>query len=656
MFGTSPRLRRPLLLVLVYGAFLALVGITATAQSVMVSAHFSTATLNDVVGSDAATTRAFVNAHLPGRPTSTPPTPSGRSGDATLEEQLATLTRTGEILRVEIRRPDGTVVAASEPGAGGRPRRRRRRVRGRRRAERPGGDRPGRGGGHRARRRGPRRPTTVIREDLPIETGGEVRGVVVMWRDAAPVLARLADVRRDVVLVTLSAALIAAALLFLIFRAAQARLTRQTAELVESTRRDPLTGSLNHGALVAPPRGRDRARQDGRARRSASRSSTSTTSGSSTTTTATTPATRPCSRSTGCSRRDLPDARRRRPLRPGRVPARRAGRRRRRARAGARPAPDGARRPQPPVRGDRAPAGHDQRRRSRRTRSTATSVTVLLAAAARTLQEAKASGGDAVRVAGARTPTAPASRAAFDVLQGLVHAVDTKDRYTKRHSEDVARYGVFLAAAARPRRGAHRDDPDRRACSTTSARSASPTTILRKPGKLTDDEYDDRQAARRARRRDRPRPARRRPRPGRHPPPPRALGRRRLPRPARGRGHPADRPDPRGRRRVLGDDDDAAVPQGARRPGGAAPARGRGRQPARRGPRQRVRRRASRRPRTRRSPGRRRRRPVDAARRVTRPRDRARDRSSDPRRLARLSASRASRSRRASGRSPARRS
>ena len=63
MFGTSPRLRRPLLLVLVYGAFLALVGITATAQSVMVSAHFSTAMLNDVVGSDAATTRAFVNAH-----------------------------------------------------------------------------------------------------------------------------------------------------------------------------------------------------------------------------------------------------------------------------------------------------------------------------------------------------------------------------------------------------------------------------------------------------------------------------------------------------------------------------------------------------------------------------------------------------------------
>jgi len=60
MSGSKPRIRRPVLLLLVYGVFLALVGITATAQAAMVSAHFSTATLNDVVGSDAATIRAFV--------------------------------------------------------------------------------------------------------------------------------------------------------------------------------------------------------------------------------------------------------------------------------------------------------------------------------------------------------------------------------------------------------------------------------------------------------------------------------------------------------------------------------------------------------------------------------------------------------------------
>ena len=44
-----------------------------------------------------------------------------------------------------------------------------------------------------------------------------------------------------------------------------------------------------------------------------------------------------------------------------------------------------------------------------------------------------------------RHPEAQTERASFDVLQGLVIAVDTKDRYTKRHSEDVARYALFLA-------------------------------------------------------------------------------------------------------------------------------------------------------------------------------------------------------------------
>jgi len=40
--------------------------------------------------------------------------------------------------------------------------------------------------------------------------------------------------------------------------------------------------------------------------------------------------------------------------------------------------------------------------------------------------------------------TAPIASNTFSALQGLVFAVDNKDRYTKRHSEDVARYAVFL--------------------------------------------------------------------------------------------------------------------------------------------------------------------------------------------------------------------
>jgi HD-GYP domain-containing protein (c-di-GMP phosphodiesterase class II) len=103
-----------------------------------------------------------------------------------------------------------------------------------------------------------------------------------------------------------------------------------------------------------------------------------------------------------------------------------------------------------------------------------------------TLAEAKASGGDAIRVAG-RTDGQSASRG-FDVLRGLILAVDTKDRYTKRHSEDVARYGTFLAG----RLGL---DPH----TVTTVRTAGllhdvgkigiPDVILRKPGPLTEDEY-----------------------------------------------------------------------------------------------------------------------------------------------------------------------
>ena len=72
------------------------------------------------------------------------------------------------------------------------------------------------------------------------------------------------------------------------------------------------------------------------------------------------------------------------------------------------------------------------------------SVTALLTVVAVTLQEARASGGDAIRVAGRTEEVEPETRT-FDVFQGLIFAVDTKDRYTKQHSEDVARYGVFLA-------------------------------------------------------------------------------------------------------------------------------------------------------------------------------------------------------------------
>jgi len=74
----------------------------------------------------------------------------------------------------------------------------------------------------------------------------------------------------------------------------------------------------------------------------------------------------------------------------------------------------------------------------------ATSVTDLLSSAVGALHEAKASGGDAIRVAGV-VPDVPAASHTFNLFEGLILAVDAKDRYTKRHCEDVSGYAVFLA-------------------------------------------------------------------------------------------------------------------------------------------------------------------------------------------------------------------
>jgi diguanylate cyclase (GGDEF)-like protein len=118
------------------------------------------------------------------------------------------------------------------------------------------------------------------------------------------------------------------------------------------------------------------------------------------------------------------------------------------------------------------------------------SVTDLLSTTAATLQEARASGGDAVRVAREdAVRDEEAAAASFSVLQGLVFAIDAKDRYTKRHSADVARYGAFLAEQLGL-------DPS----VVEAIHSAGllhdigkigiPDTILRKPARLTATEYD----------------------------------------------------------------------------------------------------------------------------------------------------------------------
>jgi diguanylate cyclase (GGDEF)-like protein len=481
LFGTRTRPPRPVLLILVYGAFLAIVGAAATAQSVLVGAHFSSATLTGLVGSDAATIRAFVNAYIPPADLTGDRMPTVAEVDR-LEAQLATLPRPGEILRVELRRGDGTIVAASEPDLGG--------------AVAPSSDefslalqgRPQAAigpAGESGAGPGALASPTVLREFLPLKVGDEVLGVVGVWRDAVPILDRLEGMRREIVIVTLSAAIVAAGLLFFVFRSAQARLTRQTAALLESTRRDPLTDTLNHGALVGYlaqeiERGRDDVRPIGIALIDIDNF-------------------RLLNDNHGHAAGDEALLAVAATLREHVAPGMELGRY----------GPDefllvatpaAVAHLEPVVERLRAALVDLSLRFAETERlpitvsvgiatypDHASSVTALLAIAAGILEEAKASGGDTVRHA-SDAEEDDASNTSFDILQGLVIAVDTKDRYTKRHSEDVARYATFIAR----RIGLTADEI--RTIEVAGrlhdiGKIGVPDAILRKPGRLTEGEY-----------------------------------------------------------------------------------------------------------------------------------------------------------------------
>ncbi|MEA2519905.1 MAG: hypothetical protein QOF49_1985 [Chloroflexota bacterium] len=481
MFGSRSPRARPILLILVLSAFLAIIAITAAGQAVLVSLHVSTNTMNTIVASDAATIRAVLEDSVQlGDLDAAGPTAAKR---AALETQLAALTGSSEILRVELRRLDGTIVAASQPGLAGLPTLNGEAMTSALTGQTTVGivDESEAGAGP-----GDLGSATVLRELLPISTDGKVRAVIGIWRDAIPLLQRLDAVRRDTVTVTVSAGIVASLLLYLIFRSAQGRLNRQTVALVEATRRDPLTGALNHGALVAHlaaevEAARDAGRplgialididnfrllNDNHGHRAGDQALIAVVAE---------------------LRRQLDDA-----IVMGRY------------------GPDefllvasaaAVVELEPAVIRLRSALVELSLQFEATERLPITvsaglctypdhgsSVTVLLAAVASTLEEAKASGGDTVRVAGDASPgETPLS--GFDVLQGLVLAVDTKDRYTKRHSDDVARYGVFLAErlglGAELVRSVHTAG-----LLHDVGKIGIPDPILRKPGKLTATEYD----------------------------------------------------------------------------------------------------------------------------------------------------------------------
>ena len=422
--------RSPALLALVFGVFLVIIGVTATAQSILVSSHVTTQSLDAVVAADASLVRILVNGTLV--PADLDPTTLTPARAATLRTELAIAATRGNILRIEVRSPAGALLFASDNDG---------------LATTASADFAKAAAGSTSASIDATADlafdtSQILTESLPITAGGIVHAVLVVTRDAEPVLARIDAARQEIVVLTLSAAAVVAIILYLIFRSAHGRLRRQTAALLEATRRDPLTGALNHGAMVVALAGAIEAARDeggvvelglvdvdnfrllndthGHAAGDAALLEL-------------------CRILSGCAPegsivgRYGPDE-----LlvisRPG-------------IEAALRPALDQLRSELNLVSqhyGDSeslpltVSAGICAFPRD------ADSVTGLLSIAALVLGEAKSGGGDAVRVAEAAGATRAFTKS-FDILQGLVIAIDTKDRYTKRHSEDVARYGDFLA-------------------------------------------------------------------------------------------------------------------------------------------------------------------------------------------------------------------
>lgn len=114
----------------------------------------------------------------------------------------------------------------------------------------------------------------------------------------------------------------------------------------------------------------------------------------------------------------------------------------------------------------------------------------LLTQAVEALNEARMNGGGTIRCAGRveLEPSAPAGEP-FSVLQGLVRAVDAKDRYTQEHSNVVTDAALLLAQRLNLPEDTHR------ALYIAGqlhdiGKIAIPDSVLKKPGRLTPEEYE----------------------------------------------------------------------------------------------------------------------------------------------------------------------
>jgi len=476
MIDGEARGRSSRLYPLVYVASLTLVGLSSIALALLGHDHVVDAAVQVAVADDQAVVRQFVESNL--TPTDLEGAMVAPGRRPAIEALLADLVRRQGYRDITLVSPrPGEVLAATADGTSAS-------------ASIDAGTTGAIASGRANAQIAPDSPTSsssILVEALPVVQGSDVALVVQIRRDVTPILVAAGETLRDLVIVTVSAAVVLALLLYTIFRAANVRLRKQDAQLIESRRRDPLTGLLNHGAAVAAltefvEQARGDASSIGVALldidnfRLLNDVHGSAAGDQALLTVA--EAFRPDDEHWSVLARFGPDEFM--AIAPSSV---------------ARDVPAATQR----VR-DRLESSHLVLPGSERLPVTvsvgiayfpfhAGSVIELISAATTALGEAKAAGGNEISIADAWTSEPRAPHTTFDVLQGLVLAIDRKDRYTKLHSEDVAAYALFLAE----RLGLPEDV---RASLRIAAllhdvgKIGVPDDILRKPGRLTPYEYE----------------------------------------------------------------------------------------------------------------------------------------------------------------------
>jgi diguanylate cyclase (GGDEF)-like protein/putative nucleotidyltransferase with HDIG domain len=462
---------RPLLLPLVYIATLTLVVVTCAALAMLGSEHVKTTAIRAIVDADQATVGQFVSSNLTKADLDRSNATSIRRFE--LDGELADLAAAHGYRRATVSFPDGTLLTGDPLGADA----------ALRLAGLPfvGTDQTT------AMIATPTSGEPILLESIPIAVDGSVGLVVTLERDAREVIASAEGALRDLVLVAGVAAFVLALLLRAIFNAAGVRLRQQAEAIAEGRRRDPLTGLINHGTVVARlTQVLAEARTEGSSVAIAlvdidNFRLLNDTYGSPAGDEALLVAARTLETESGpwlALGRYGPDEFL--AIAPAAV---------------AREVPAAMKRVHEAL--ESSSLQFEGSERLPVTISVgvtyfpfhATGVNELLSAATIALGEAKAGGGNRTVIADAWASEPKAAQSTFDVLQGLVVAIDNKDRYTKRHSEDVAVYALYLAGRV------GLDEAERSILRTAGllhdiGKIGIPDDILRKPGRLSPYEYE----------------------------------------------------------------------------------------------------------------------------------------------------------------------